>query len=323
MIVNSMVYRPGGEFEVINVEDISDALKSPDNFVWLGLWQPDPPFMQNMQEEFGLHELAIEDALTAHQRPKIDQYGESIFIVVKTAYMSDAGRIDFGETHFFVGKNYLVSVRHGPSQSYAPVRMRAQERPEMLTEGGPGYSLYCLLDFIVDHYLEITASLGERITKLEEKMFRSEFDKQAMQEVYTLRRQLLEIRNAALPVNEICNQLIRLHEDIFPKSLRPYLRDVQDHAHHAVMDAENMHEMLTSAMHVNLALVTVQQNEVTKRLAGWGAILVIPTIVFSMYGMNFEHMPEIKSIYGYPVTIGGTFLACYLLYRKLRKTGWL
>ncbi|MEB8678463.1 magnesium and cobalt transport protein CorA [Cronobacter malonaticus] len=322
MIVNSMVYRRDKKPEVINLEDISEAIEDPDAFIWLGLWQPDAPFMHIIQQEFGLHELAIEDALTAHQRPKIEQYGESLFMVVKTAWMNRHEQIEFGETHLFIGKNFLITVRHGASESYAPIRARAEEKPDMLAIG-PGYALYCLLDFIVDNYLEITSSLTSRIGEMENTMFRTEFDKQAVQQVYTLRRQLLAIRNAALPVDEICNQLIRLHEDIVPKTLRPYLRDVQDHAHHVVMDAEDMREMLTSAMHVNLALVTVQQNEVVKKLAGWGAILVVPTVIFSMYGMNFENMPEIRSAFGYPVTIGGTIAVCYLLYWKLKRSGWL
>lgn len=322
MIVNSRVYRPGQAARTIDIDDISDAVQEPDAFIWLGLWQPDEPFMQTIQHEFGLHELAIEDALTAHQRPKIEQYGDSIFIVVKTACRDENNNIEFGETHLFVGKNFLISVRHGASESYAPLRTRVEERPEML-EHGPGYALYCLLDFIVDNYLEITSSLTTRINELEGNMFCSEFDRQEVQNVYMLRRHLLAIRNAALPVDEICNQLIRLHEDIIPKALRPYLRDVQDHAHHVVMDTEDMREMLTSAMHVNLALVTVQQNEVVKKLAGWGAILVVPTVVFSMYGMNFEHMPELDSLYGYPMAMGGTVAVCWLLYWKLKRSGWL
>ena len=241
---------------------------------------------------------------------------------MKTACRDENNNIEFGETHLFVGKNFLISVRHGASESYAPLRTRVEERPEML-EHGPGYALYCLLDFIVDNYLEITSSLTTRINELEGNMFCSEFDRQEVQNVYMLRRHLLAIRNAALPVDEICNQLIRLHEDIIPKALRPYLRDVQDHAHHVVMDTEDMREMLTSAMHVNLALVSVQQNEVVKKLAGWGAILVIPTVVFSMYGMNFDHMPELKTLFGYPATVAVTLGACVLLWLRLKRSRWL
>ena len=322
MVVNSIVYRNGERGEVIDPENVSAVINEPDAFVWLRLYQPDPPFMKKMQEEFGLHELAIEDALTAHQRPKLEQYGESLFIVLKTAHLTEKHHIEFGETHFFVSQKFLITVRHGASDSYAPLRQRAAERPEMLSKG-VGFPLYCIFDFIVDNYSDITASLSERISEMERAMFRTEFDRKSVQHVYTLRRQLLALRNAAMPVDEICNQLIRLHEDIIPKPLRAYLRDVQDHAHHVVTDTDDMREILTNAMHVNLALVTVQQNEVVKKLAGWGAILVIPTVIFSMYGMNFESMPEIHSPFGYPAAISGTLLACAALYWRLKRAGWL
>lgn len=322
MVVNSIVYRNGERGEVIDAEKIGEVMDEPDTFIWLGLYQPDPPFMKKMQEQFGLHELAIEDALTAHQRPKIEQYGDSLFIVLKTAHLTEDDRLEFGETHFFVNEKFLITVRHGASDTYAPLRQRAEERSEMLSKG-VGFPLYCLFDFIVDNYSNITAALGERINELERAMFRTEFDRRAVQKVYTLRRQLLSLRNAAMPVDEICNQLIRLHENIIPKPLRAYIRDVQDHAHHVVTDADDMREILTNAMHVNLALVTVQQNEVVKKLAGWGAILVIPTVIFSMYGMNFESMPEIHSPYGYPISIGGTLLICAALYWRLKRAGWV
>ena len=322
MVINSIVYRHGKRNENISLEEVGDVLTEEKAFLWVGLWQPDAGFMRELQAKFGLHDLAIEDALTAHQRPKIEQYGDSLFIVMKTARLQDDDQILFGETHFFVGKNFLITVRHGASESYAPIRQRAEENTTMLCEG-PGYALYCILDFIVDHYSQITSSLSNRISDMEDAMFRTEFDRQTVKDVYTLRRQLLALRNAAMPVDEICQQLVRFHEDVIPKSLRAYIRDVQDHAHHVVIDAEDMREMLTSAMHVNLALVSVQQNEVGKKLAGWGAILIIPTIIFSMYGMNFEDMPELHAKLGYPVILGVTLVICLVLWRRLKRSRWL
>lgn len=322
MVVNSVVYRAGKRGEEIKIEDISEAIHEPDNYVWLGLYEPDEPFMQKIQQEFGLHDLAIEDALTAHQRPKIEQYGDSVFIVLKTAQKNDRDEIHFGETHIFAGKNFLITVRHGASETYAPVRKRAEENQAMMAKG-PAYAMYCIIDFIVDHYLEVTASLSDRINEMETTMFSSEFDRSAVQNVYMLRRHLLALRNAAQPVDDICQQLIRLHEELVPKPLRAYLRDVQDHARHAVTDAEDMREILTSAMQVNLALVSVQQNEVVKKISGWGGILVVPTVVFSMYGMNFDHMPELHLLYGYPAVVIFTLLVCFCLYRGLKRSGWL
>lgn len=322
MVINCVVYRHGKREEHVEVDQISEVLKEEKSFVWLGLYQPDPAFMQTLQEEFSLHELAIEDALVAHQRPKIEQYGESVFIVVKTAHMEDRQRISFGETHFFLGKNFLITVRHGSVEGYKAIRAKAEKNHAMLCQG-PGYALYCILDFIVDNYSKITESLSERIADLEDGMFTTRFDSVTLENVYHLRRQLLSLRNAAMPVTEICPQLVRFHEDIIPKNLRAYLRDVQDHAHHVMIDAEDMRETLASAMQVNLALVSVQQSEVNKKLAGWGAILIVPTIIFSMYGMNFSDMPELHSHFGYPAALAVTLVICFVMWWRLKKAGWL
>ncbi|NMP27605.1 magnesium/cobalt transporter CorA [Rahnella sp. SAP-1] len=320
-VINSVAYRHGKVLQQVTIEDISEVLKEPGTFVWLGLLQPDDTYMRQIQEEFSLHDLAIEDALAAHQRPKIEQYGESLFIVVKTAQLVN-DVIEYGETHLFVGKNFLVTVRHGASSSYAQVRKHAEECPALL-EKGPGYALYVVLDMVVDNYLTILHQYTEQFQQIESRMFKSEFDHSAVQEVYRLRRELLSLRNAAVPMTDICNQLIQHHESLIPKSLRAYLRDVQDHAHQVITTTDDMREMLANAMHVNLALVSVHQNEVVQRLAGWGAILAIPTVIFSLYGMNFKDMPELNDTWGYPITLGVTIVGCVALYLKLKKSGWL
>lgn len=184
-------------------------------------------------------------------------------------------------------------------------------------------ALTCILDFIVDSYAELTVRLNTKIGDIEATHFHSEFDREAIQNVYSLRRNLLGLRNAAQPVEEICTELIRIHEELIPKPLRAYFRDIQNHASHVVTDVNDIRELLSSAMHVNLALVSVQQNEVVKKLTGWGAILVIPSVVFSMYGMNFDNMPELKTLYGYPATIAVTLGACVLLWLRLKRSRWL
>ncbi|WP_442801081.1 magnesium and cobalt transport protein CorA [Serratia rubidaea] len=323
MVVNSVAYKAGKRLNDVTIDDISEVVKQPDTFVWLGLWQPEDAFMRKIQQEFGLHDLAIEDALCAHQRPKIETYGDSLFIVVKTAQMAGAeDEVEYGETHFFVGKNFLITVRHGASVSYAPIRAKAEENPKQLCHG-PGFALYAVLDFIVDNYRLIVAHFETLIERLEASMFNAEFDQTAIENVYGLRRHLLALRNAAQPMDEICSQLIRLHEEVIPKELRAYVRDVQDHARQVVSTIDDMREMLTNAMHVNLALVTVKQNEVVKKLAGWGAILAIPTVIFSLYGMNFADMPELKFPWAYHATLAVTVGGCALMYQKLKRAGWL
>ncbi|MDN7501019.1 magnesium and cobalt transport protein CorA [Burkholderia gladioli] len=320
-VVNCIAYRDGKRIGEVTVDDISEVVKEPGAFVWLGLQQPDETFLRKIQEEFALHDLAIEDALVAHQRPKIETYGESVFIVVKTAQLvGDA--VQYGETHLFAGRNFLATVRHGASASYAPVRTHAEQHPRLLGKG-PGYALYLVLDFVMDNYQPVLSRFEEQFDRIETDVFKSAFDKMIIEELYDLRRSLLQLRSAVIPMIDICTQLVRLHEEIVPKDLRAYFRDVQDQAQRVVSATDEMREMLTNAMHVNLALVTVRQNDVVKRLAGWGAILAIPTVIFSLYGMNFEGMPELKIAWAYPVTLVITMTGCTFLYRKLKRAGWL
>ena len=320
-VINSVAYRDGKRVATVTLDDISEVIKQPHTFIWVGLHEPDAALLKKMQEEFGLHELAIEDASKAHQRPKIEAYGESLFIVVKTAQIL-AEKIEYGETHFFVGANFLVSVRHGCSQGYAEVRDRCEARPSMLAKGS-GYALYALLDFIADNYQPIVARFEMEFDKLESDIFKGQFDQLAIERLYDLKIKLLELRNAAVPIEDICLQLMRFHQELIPKDMRAYFRDIHDHAARLIETLDNLREMLTTAMQVNLALVTVRQNEVVKRLAGWGAILAVPTVVFSLYGMNFKAMPELEWRFGYPLAVLSTIVACFALHRNLKRSGWL
>ena len=253
-----------------------------------------------MQEEFGLHELAIEDAHTAHQRPKLEEYGKrSLFIVLKTAQLVNEV-IALGETHIFVGKRFIVTVRHGPSLSYTNVRQHCEMRPQRLAEG-PGFALYAVMDFVVDNFRPLINIFGDRFKQLEAITLQGDFDRRVITDFYNLKRNLMEVHSAIQPLLDVCSQLMRLHPDMVPKEGRVYFRDIHDHITRIVEAADNMREMLTTAMQVNLALVTFRQNDVVKRLAGWGAILAIPTMLFSLYGMNFADMPELKWPFGYPL----------------------
>jgi magnesium transporter len=320
-VVNCIAYQGGRRLGVITIEDISETLKKDGVFVWVGLHEPDEVLLRKIQAEFGLHELAIEDAHAAHQRPKLEEYGSSLFIVLKTAQMVDE-TIYFGETHIFVGTRFIVTVRHGPSLSYAKVREHCETIPQRLTEG-TGFALYTIMDFVVDNYRPMIDIFEERLKKLEADTFQGNFDRSAITGFYNLKRNLLDVRNAIAPLSEVCLQLMRLHPDITSKDTRVYFRDIHDHITRIVEATDNMREVLTTAMQVNLALVSVRQNEVVKRLAGWGAILAIPTMIFSLYGMNFEIMPELKWRFGYPLILGVIGAGCILLYRKLKRAGWL
>lgn len=321
MIINSVAYKNGVRLGDITVDDISEVVKQPDTFVWLGLYEPDDAMLLKIQEEFHLHELSIEDTRNAHQRPKIETYGDSLFIVLKTAQL-EKSKVVYGETHLFVGANFLVSVRHGSSASYAPVRDRCEKAANMLAKG-PGFGLYALIDFVVDNYQPIVAQFERDFEAIETDIFKNKSDNLVIERLYDLKRQMLELRSAALPVADICNELVRLHEHLITKELRAYFRDIQDHVSRLVSILDSMREMLTTAMGVNLALVANSQNEVVKRLAGWGAILAIPTVVYGQYGMNFKWMPELQWQFGYPLAVAVTITGCAFVFRRLRRAGWV
>lgn len=320
-VVSCIAYRNGQRLGEIEVEHISDVVKQENTFVWLGLREPPDKVMHKIQEEFGLHELAMEDAFSAHQRPKLEEYGSSLFIVLKTAQWWE-GRMELGETHIFVGANYLITLRHGPSRPYTQVRSRCEGTPERLAKG-PGYALYTIMDFVVDNFMPVVDAFQKRFERLEADIFHDRFDRKMIEQVYELRQELLDLRNAAAPVIDICSELVRSHHDLVHKELRAYYRDVLDHCTRVVEATDTLRAMANDAMQVNLAMMTIRQNEVVKTLAGWGAILAIPTMVFSMYGMNFQFMPELKWDFGYPVALTSTGLGCLWLYRRLKRTGWL
>jgi magnesium transporter len=321
-VINCAAYDSHGERRSISLDQISDVLATDDgSFVWVGMHEPGDALLDKLQEEFGLHDLAIEDAQHAHQRPKIEAYGESLFIVMHTAQVLE-GHIRFGETYAFLGKRYLVTVRHGPSLSYAPVRARVEREPELLALG-PSYGLYAILDFIVDHYLPIATEFRDELNKLEQDIFAETYRRDTIVKLYDLKRELTQLRLAVAPLQDILSQLTRVHAELVPKEVRPYFRDVHDHALRVNESTDTMREMLTAAMSVNLSLVTIAQGEVVKKLAGWAALLAAPTLITSWYGMNFRHMPELQGRYSYYILIATVAVICISLYRYLRKVRWL
>ena len=320
-IINCVAYRGGVRAGDVRIDDISEAIQDPEIFLWLGLHEPGEPLLRKIQSEFGLHELAVEDAHRAHQRPKVEAYRNSLFVVLRTAWL-ETGSIRFGETHFFVGRNFLVSVRHGPSSTYAKVRERLETMPQRLAKG-PGFALYAITDFVVDNFKPIVDYLEERFEQLESAIFHGRADRDAIGRLYEFQRELLRLRRAAEPLRDVCSALMQPEDGFVSPDMAVWFRDVDDHVTRVIDSIDNMLELLAAAMQVNLAYVTIHQNDAVKRLAGWGAVLAVPTVVFSLYGMNFKHMPELEWSWGYPLTLGGTMLACVLLYRKLKRGGWL
>jgi len=321
MVMKCVAYTEGRRIGDICIEQISDAIAQENTFVWLGLREPNRALLDKIQEEFGLHELAIEDTRSARQRPKLEAYGETLFLVMQTAQIY-RNTVQFGETHIFVGPRFIVTVRHGTPLSFSRVRERCEAMPESLAKG-PGFALYALMDYIVDHYMPVVDGLQERFDRLEEDIFKNRFNQQTLEMLYDLKHELLQLRGAATPLLDICNELTRFHGHVINEDIQFYYRDISDHVKRINQAIDGMREMLTAAMQVHLALVTVGQNEIVKRLAGWGAILALPTMVFSLYGMNFKHMPELDLPWSYPALMGGLVAACGLLYGRLKKAGWL
>jgi len=321
-VVNCASYAKGRKVGDVAIDDISEVLKEEDGqFVWVGLHEPSEELLRKIQEEFGLHDLAVEDAHSAHQRPKLEEYGDSLFVVLRTARLTDAGP-EFGETHVFVGPKYVVTVRHGPSLSYADVRNRCECTPHQLAKG-PGFVLYALMDFIVDHYFPIVDDFEERLEKLEEEIFDGNFNRSTTNRIYELKRQLVTLKRAVSPLIDVCNRLVRYDMAMIPEITRPYFRDIYDHVVRINDSIDNLRELLTTALEANLSLASMQQNEVTKKLAAWAAILAVPTAIAGIYGMNFRHMPELDWRFGYAAVMGAIVGVCGVLYWRFRRSGWL
>lgn len=321
MVMKCVAYKNGHSLGDIAIEDISEVVQHPDTFVWLGLREADGQLLMKIQEEFGLHELSVEDACTAHQRPKIEEYGELLFIVLHTAALTEDS-VNFGETHIFAGSRFVVTVRHGSTIDHRKIRARCETMPQQLAKG-PGFVLYSIIDFIVDNYVPVLDGLEERFEQLELAIFENRPSRETLEGLYELKRELMLLQGAITPVIGICNELIHFHNGIIPKDVRVYFRDIADHIKLIDQTIDGIREMLISAMQVHLTFETVRQNEVVKRLAGWGAILAIPTMVFSWYGMNFKYMPELDWKFAYPAVIGLVVVGSALLYWRLKRGGWL
>lgn len=321
MVIDCAGYEQGRRISTLAISDVQDWITHPDRFVWIGLHEPSDGLLREVQQQFGLHDLAVEDALKAHQRPKLEFFGDSLFIVMHTVQRQQ-GKVEFGETHIFAGRGYVVTVRHGASSSYKEVRTRCERVPAMLARGSD-FVVYSLIDFIVDNYLPIIAELEAEAEVIEEGVLGSRVDRQTIQRVYELRRHLWKLRSMVSPVLEICNRLVRFDSSLIDEDMRPYFRDVHDHALRIDESIDGLREMLASALEANLLMASVQQNEVMKKLAGYAAMLAVPTAIAGIYGMNFEHMPELQWKLGYGFALllmGGA--SGYLFYR-FRKAGWL
>ena len=319
-VVAAGVYAGGRHICETRIEDAGEWAKQPGHVVWIGLHEPSPELLRHVQREFGLHELAIEDAAKAHQRPKLEQYGEALFVVARTAQLKD-GRVAFGETHIFVGRGYVVSVRHGASTSYKAVRQRCEACPIVLANG-EDYILYAIIDFIVDNYMPVIEAISAEVEAIEDHVLAGALTQSEIERLYLLRRDLLRLRNAAVPLIEVCRRLEHAEALRIDQSMQPLFRDVTDHVHRVQEEIDALREVLAFAFEASLMTGQAQQSNITRRLAAWAAILAVPTAVAGIYGMNLP-IPE-QDVPGiYFIVLAAIVAACGTLYGLFRKNGWL
>jgi magnesium transporter len=316
MIIDCAVYQDGkrqpGE---LALHEAYEAGCKENAFVWIGLYEPDEAEFDSVRREFNLHELAVEDAIIAHERPKLEVYDDTLFVVLKTArYVDEADTVEFGEIMLFIGPQFVVGVRHKPASALGDVRKQIESRPDLLRIG-PGAVLYAILDRVVDDYQPVIDGLDEDIKEVETEVF-SHAGSNPAERIYLLKREVIEFHQAAAPG--------------VGAELSEYFRDIQDHLLRVVETVSGFRELLTSVLQANLTQVALRQNEVgmqqnadMRKISAWVAIVAVPTMIAGIYGMNFEYMPELTWTFGYPLALAVMAVACIALYRAFRRNGWL
>ncbi len=325
MIVDCAVYEGGARrASTLDLVDAFEAGRAPEAFVWIGLYEPTPEEFQQVQEELPLHPLAVEDALRAHQRPKLDVFEDSTFVVITTARYNDLDEvIEKGEIHVFIGEGFVVSVRHGDIAPLEPVRRELERQPELL-KLGPGAVLYAVLDHIVDRYQEVVEGVENDIDQLEAEVF-APGRQNAAERIFRLKREVLNFGRSVSPLVEVLDRVVRkqVPSVCVDASLIDFFRDVEDHTLRVAGRVDTARELLGAALEANLAQVSVRQNEDMRAISGWAAIIAVPTLFAGIWGMNFEKMPELKWYLGYPFALFTIFGSGIAVRWKLRRNGWL
>lgn len=321
MLINCAAYQEGKKLTEIRKEEISAWLRKPGCFVWVALRDPDAAEMAEMKAQFGLHELAVEDALAGSQRPKVEEYGDSVFAVIQTLEPSD-GELKVGEVYMFVGPNYVLSCRRQTEKSFIEVRTRAEREPHLLKHGS-GYVLYALMDAAVDRYFPILEKLEDELEALEERIFDRSSPRANIQALYQLKQKLGTLKHATGPAVEAVGKLFGGRVPMVCAHMGEYFRDIYDHLIRLNQEIDTARDTISTAISVNISMIAMQENETTKKLASYAALIAIPTLIVGIYGMNFEHMPELHWQYGYPLVLGMMAAIDFYLYYRFKKANWL
>lgn len=325
MLINCAAYQDGRKLADIDIDDISDYVAKPECFVWVALKDPEPDEIERMGEEFGLHELALEDARKGHQRPKIEGYGDALFAVLHTVEIDGQGELQVGELNVFVGPNYVLSIRSHTEQDFRAVRARCEREPHLLKEGA-AFVFYALMDQVVDRYFPTLEALGAELEALEDRIFEKTGTAAAralIEDLYRLKRRLVMLQQHTAPLVEPLAKLVGGRVPQVCAGMDHYFRDVYDHLLRIVRTIEGRREMLVTAIQVNLGMISLAENEVTKRLGSFAALFAIPTMIAGIYGMNFNNIPELHWRFGFYVCLGVMAAADLFLWRRFRKAGWL
>jgi magnesium transporter len=322
MLINCVAYEDGRKLADIEVPEISDYLERPGCFVWVALRDASNEELAQMQEEFGLHDLAVEDARHGHQRPKVEEYEDVVFVVTHTLELDAVDKLRIGELDIFAGHNFVLSVRNRSGQSLLGVRQRTEREPQLLRHG-PGFVLYALLDAVVDRYFPIVEALESELEAIEGQIFVPGSGRANIEQLYALKQRVTAVKHVVSPLLESAGKLWSGRVPRVCERHREYLRDVYDHLIRINSSLDALRDTIGTAIQVNLSMVTIEESEITKRLAAWAGIFAVATAFAGVWGMNFEHMPELKWRYGYPAALGLIFVACVVLWRRFRRAGWL
>jgi magnesium transporter len=325
MLINCAAYQGGKKLGDITIEAISDYLQNPECFVWVALKDPDAGEMAAMKEEFGLHALAIEDVMNGKQRPKIEEYGDTLFAVFHTIETDEEGEIVTGQVNVFAGPNFVLSVRHRAQQGFQDVRARCEREPDLLKEGS-GFVLYALMDSVVDRYAPVLEKLSGEVEELEDRIFEKHSlaeSRAIIEDLYSLKRRLVILQHHVTPLVDAVGKLVGGRVPKICTGMQAYYRDVSDHLVRVSNLIDARREMIVTAIQVNLGMISLAENEVTKRLGAFAALFAVPTMIAGIYGMNFERIPELHFKYGYEVCLAAMAAIDVVLYFLFRRGGWL
>ena len=324
-VIAARVYREGRLLSEVDLSKPIPTLEKKEDFIWIGLHDPDAATIKTVQQHFGLHELAVEDALDPRHLPKMENYGDTLFVVARTVHLEDGNggtRIAYGNTAIFLGRQFIITVRHGSMRSHAPIRQQLEATPWLLKHG-PDYVLHAILDFIVDGYFEVIDLVEEQVLVMEDQALESFLNREQTARLFTLRRDLFRLTRMLGPMEDLANRFVNIDLPQLDSEIDPYFRDLADHVRRVNYRVAGLRDTLTSVIETSGLLEQQRQGVITRQLAAWAAILAVPTAIAGIYGMNFRFMPELEWRYGYVAVWGVILLVCVTLYVRFKRSGWL